>query len=635
MADVAVRAASSNGTSGGVRLSRLPGGHMATLLIKEHLVTPENMDTAIRVQERLGGARFLSTVLVELGIISEDDQRRIIRKHGRTFRMGELVCELGYITPEQLQHAEKEFSRHDGRRFGEVLLDLGYINERQLAQALSEQLSLPLMHVEPTMVDKTLLRDFSLPFMKKHMFVPLESDEKRISLVMADPLDQKLIAQIESQTKLNAVVSIGLPSVLLSVIDKLMVGAEKGASEKDYAAEVLDSILLAAVRDRASDIHMEPLAEHMQVRFRMDGVLIHKMNLNADTAMRVISRLKVLAGMDISEKRRHQDGRYTCEIMGTEVDFRVSSYVTLYGENIVMRILRRDSGLITLEQIDMNRTLVERFKHDALDIPTGVIMVTGPTGSGKTTTLYAAVDYLNRPTNKIITIEDPVEFVIDGIMQCSVDSRVGRSFEDSLKSIVRQDPDIIVIGEVRDRKSAEVGVQAALTGHKVLTTFHTEDSIGGLLRLIDMGIETFLISSTVVCILAQRLARRICPDCRQLYLPDQRLARLVGFDDETLKNSTFYRGVGCGTCHGTGYRGRTALHELLILTDDVREAILARKTSQTIRQISCEKTDLLSLMEDGLYKVLRGATTVEEVFRVAPRTATRRPVEEVLRLMGE
>jgi len=338
--------------------------------------------------------------------------------------------------------------------------------------------------------------------------------------------------------------------------------------------------------------------------------------------------------MDIADNRRHQDGRFRRDISNTEVDFRISTYVTIYGENLVMRILRSSGGRKHIEQIDMDRALLERFKHEALDVPTGVILITGPTGSGKTTTLYAAIDYLNRPTSKIITVEDPVEYIIPGIIQCSVDPAAGRSFDDSLKAVVRQDPDIIVMGEVRDKKSAQVAVQAALTGHKVLTTFHTEDSIGGLLRLIDMGIETFLVSSTVVSILAQRLIRTVCPDCRQAYMPNRRIANLIGIDDETLRNHTFYRGTGCGTCYGTGYHGRTALHELLVLNEDVREAILERKTSHEVRQISCESTNLLSLMEDGMYKVLQGYTTPEEVYRIAPRSPSNRSVEEIFQLMG-
>ncbi|MDQ6987222.1 MAG: GspE/PulE family protein, partial [Mariprofundaceae bacterium] len=443
--------------------------------------------------------------------------------------------------------------------------------------------------------------------------------------------------EIETRTDKKVDVAIGVQSVIETLINRIAQGAGSCApgENHDSVLDVVDAIFLAAIRNRASDIHIEPLSDRVRVRLRMDGVLIHHTDMPPELAIRVTSSIKVMAEMDIADSRRHQDGRMFRKIGHVEVDFRVSTYVTLYGENLVMRILRRDGGLKTLEQLQMNKGMLGRFKHEALDVPTGVIIITGPTGSGKTTTLYAGVDYLNHPNTKIITLEDPVEFAIDGIMQCSVDKKAGRDFNASLKAVMRQDPDIIVLGEIRDKLSAEVSVQAALTGHKVLTTFHTEDSIGGLLRLIDMGIETFLISSTVVSILAQRLARTICPDCRQAYLPDPRIARLIGLDQETMNNNPFYRGVGCATCNGTGYFGRTGLHELLVLNDPVREAILERKTSHEVRDISCATTKLLSLMENGMYKVLQGMTTVEEVYRMTPRSAGRRTIAEVISLMEE
>lgn len=522
-----------------------------------------------------------------------------------------------------------------GKRIGQILLELEMINDRQLAQALSEQLSQPMIYLDIDMIDADLARQFGIGFMKANMMIPYDVGEFKVSIVTSDPLNDRGIREIEERLGKKAIISIAAASSILLLLDKLSSKVGKQVEIKDQVAEVADSILLAALRDRASDIHLEPMEDHLRVRYRMDGVLIHKLNIPKDLATKVITRLKVLGEMDISDTRRHQDGRVSEKIGDTHVDFRMSTYVTVYGENLVMRILRRDGGLKSIEQLKMSRGVLERFKHDALDVPTGVIIITGPTGSGKTTTLYGAVDYLNRPTTKIITIEDPVEYVVPGIMQCSVDNKAGRSFEDSLKSVLRQDPDIIVMGEVRDKYSAQVAVQAALTGHKVLTTFHTEDSIGGLLRLIDMGIETFLISSTVVSILAQRLIRTICPDCRQAYMPNKRIANLIGLDDATLQNHTFYRGVGCGTCHGTGYHGRTALHELLVLNEDVREAILEQKSSHEVREISCRSTDLLSLMEDGLYKVLLGFTTAEEVYRIAPRSASTRTVEEIIQLMGD
>jgi len=627
----------SNKSQPSVSLEQVPGIQFAKILLDNNIVSQSQIEKAIRVQKRLGSNRLISAIFIELGIISQDEHRRIIRKHGREFRLGELAVELDYVSLEQLEEALKAMKTMRGKRMGEIMQKLEFINERQLAQILSEQLNLPLQHLELGMIDKELFDRFSLRFLKNNLIIPYDQSEAKISLICADPLNDAAIRDIEQQQDKAAVVTIGVRSLLESLFSKLETRSKQPNSEerKDHIVEILDSILLSAIRDYASDIHIEPLETSVRIRFRMDGVLLHKMDLPAETAHKVVARIKVLSEMDIADSRRHQDGRMAQIVHGIGVDFRVSTYVTTFGENLVMRLLRRDGGIKSIDQINMNPGLLQRFKHEVLDVPTGVVLITGPTGSGKTTTLYSAIDYLNRSSTKIITLEDPVEYVVNGIMQCSVDIKAGRNFEDSLKAIVRQDPDIIVLGEIRDQMSAEVAVQAALTGHKVLTTFHTEDSIGGLLRLMNMGIESFLISSTVVSILAQRLIRTICPDCRQAYMPNKRIAKLIGLDDETLKNHTFYRGTGCGTCYGTGYHGRTTLHELLILNEEVREAILEEKTSHEIRQISCESTNLLSLMEDGLYKVIHDMTTAEEVYRIAPRSLSHRTVSEVCRLMGD
>ncbi|MDX8406122.1 MAG: ATPase, T2SS/T4P/T4SS family [Mariprofundus sp.] len=615
-------------------LCEQPGGLFASILVDEAVLTVVQVKKAVRVQAKLGGSKLLSTIFTELGMLTDDEHRRLVRKHGSKFRLGNLFCELGYITLAQLSQAETVLGQSPGKRIGQIFRELGMIDDRQLAQALSEQLGLPLMHIDLNGVDRQLLQQFSIKFMRKHMVIPYEISASCVSIATANPLYNPAIEEIEQRLRKTAKLAIVAETAVSALLDKLETADGKGGDQQDQVAEIVDSILLAAIREHASDIHIEPMEMHTRIRLRLDGVLIHKLDLPAELAHRVVSRLKVLACMDISDTRRHQDGRFTREVGHESADYRVSTYVSLYGENMVMRVLRSSGGLKNIEQISMSRGLLDRFKYEALDVPTGVILITGPTGSGKTTTLYAAIDYLNRPTTKIITVEDPVEYIVPGIIQCSVDATAGRSFDESLKAVVRQDPDIIVMGEVRDRASAQVAVQASLTGHKVLTTFHTEDSIGGLLRLIDMGIETFLISSTVVSILAQRLIRTICPECRQAYMPNKRIANLIGLNDAALRAHTFYRGTGCGTCYGTGYHGRTALHELLVLNEPVREAILEQRSSHEVRQISCETTQLLSLMENGLYKVLQGLTTVEEVYRVVPRTVSHRTIEEIYKLMG-
>ena len=333
----------------------------------------------------------------------------------------------------------------------------------------------------------------------------------------------------------------------------------------------------------------------------------------------MIGRIKVMAGADIAERRRHQDGRIQYETPRGTVDIRVSIYATIHGEKVVMRLLNNRDTLLTIRDIGMAPRMLEALQRDALDAPSGVVMVTGPTGSGKTTTLYAAVNYLNDANTSIITAEDPVEYMIDGISQCSINPKINVSYAETLKHIVRQDPDVIVIGEIRDQFSAEVAINAALTGHKVLTTFHTEDSIGGLIRLLNMNIEAFLISSTVVSVIAQRLVRRVCPQCAEPHvLTPGELARL-GYQPAEASGLTFARGRGCPACRHIGYKGRVAVFEILVLNELVRDALLSRKTAYEIRRVCVEASGLVTLLEDGITKAAAGLTSFEEIIRQLPR----------------
>ena len=396
----------------------------------------------------------------------------------------------------------------------------------------------------------------------------------------------------------------------------------------------VNDILRNAVAHGASDIHIEPMKDKLRVRLRLDGVLVQSLDLPVDAIRPLTSRIKVMAGADIAEKRRHQDGRMMFEHDGAKIDLRVSFYSTIHGEKIVLRLLNNRSHLLDIHELGMAPRVLERFRNDVLDVPSGVVLITGPTGSGKTTTLYGAINHLNNINTSIITAEDPVEYMISGINQCSINAKIGITYEETLRHIVRQDPDVIVIGEVRDRFSADTAIQAALTGHKVLTTFHTEDSIGGLLRLLHMDIEAFLISSTVVSVVAQRLVRRVCPSCREKHelTPDE--IRRLGYNPKESGPIVFSRGGGCTQCRHLGYKGRTAVYELLILNEPVKEALIQRRTSYEIRRISTESTGLVSLLEDGILKAESGLTTFEEIIRTLPRLAKPRPLAELRRLQG-
>jgi type IV pilus assembly protein PilB len=350
---------------------------------------------------------------------------------------------------------------------------------------------------------------------------------------------------------------------------------------------------------------------------------------------RITSRIKIMAGADISERRKHQDGRIVVLCDGKEIDLRASFYVTVHGENTVLRVLDRAKNLVGLDELGFAPRMLRRYVDNVLESASGILLITGPTGSGKTTTLYSSLDYVNNPEKKVITCEDPVEYVITGLSQCSVNEKVGPTFSDTLKAIVRQDPDVIVLGEIRDRMSAHTAIQSALTGHRVYSTFHTEDAVSALVRMVEMDLEPYLVASTLSAVLAQRLVRKICPKCREDCRPSSRELRLLGIAREDVASRSFKRGKGCEECHGTGYRGRLGIYELLILTDAIREAVIAHAPAHEMRGLAVATEGYVSLLEDGIGKVLLGETTFEEVLDKVPRTSPARRVPEILEAISE
>jgi type IV pilus assembly protein PilB len=607
------------------------------LLVREKILTAKQVEYAARVLAKIETSRSTLEVLKELNFVDDDQIKDACRRSRVPMCIGNLLVELGYIAYEDVQRALKiQSEQQKSKKLGEILLDRRMIDERSLIEALSLQLGFP--HIEPEFseIDQKLFGSVNSKLYEKHDVIPIRREEGGVLVAFADPLDPGDLEAVKRVFGNKFIPAIARKSAIKHTVRRCLTGAGRqkiSPSDENSIIKLVDDILLAAVERDASDVHIEPMKEIMRIRFRQDGVLINFQEFKAKIMPALTNRIKVLCDVDITEKRRHQGGRFYFDYPGGQVDLRVSFYVTVHGEKIVLRLLNRKGVLINIDDIGLSPRMLERFKEDALYLPSGVILITGPTGSGKTTTVYSCINHINNPETSIITAEEPVEYIIDGIAQCSINPRINLTYEETLRHIVRQDPDVIVIGEIRDRFSAEVSVQAALTGHKVLTTFHTEDSIGGLVRLTNMNIEAFLISSTVVSVLAQRLLRKICPKCAVPYKPKPADLQRIGYSPGDIKGAEFRKGLGCDQCQYTGYRRRVGIFELLILDEEVRSAIIEQKTSQELRTISIESTGLVTLLEDGLLKAAAGLTTIDELLRSLPRLQKPRPLTELRRLL--
>ncbi len=608
-------------------------------LVAEGVISDVQLERALRVQKLLEQPKQLGEVLVDLGYAKKQAINNAIKKHGGTMRLGDILLEQGIIAQEALTSA-LALQRERGIRLGQALVEIGAVNERTLMQNLAHQLNVPFIEPSFGMISQDLFTGVSPDFLSNHCFVPFSKNADGITVVIVGNIEsQETRHAVESLYQGQVEFALGPEDAIRQTIEDFGRFRRGGAdfvsaktSSEETVVRLVDNLFHQAIEERASDIHIEPMARKVRVRYRIDGVLVYKTDLPLELLPNVISRIKVMADVNITEHQRHQGGRIEIKYKEREYDLRLSVFVSVHGESAVLRVLNRDMALVPLDELGMVPPMLERFRNDVLDPPTGVVLITGPTGSGKTTTLYSSIDYCNDIGRKILTAEDPAEFMIDGIVQCSIYDKVGRTFDSTLREMVRQDPDIIVMGEIRDKISAQVAIQAALTGHKVYSTFHTEDTIGGLLRLIDMDIETFLISSTVISVLAQRLLRRICPKCATAHLPNAKEVMALGLDMVEVRRHEYHRGKGCRYCSYTGYRGRIAAYELLVLNEQVKEAILQRQSSQHIREISTESTGLVSMREDAIAKVLQGVTTFEEVLKQTPRTFTTRPLQQIINM---
>jgi general secretion pathway protein E len=553
-----------------------------------------------------------------------------------------VLVEQGWLSPEALEEG-LEAQAENGERLGQILVQQKKITEPQLLNALSLQLDLEVMEsIDDKELRFDLVEQLPIQYLKKHEIFPFQSEDGTLRIAVNDPLDLEVLDDLRILYGQNEIRAVLVPArEILSAInrtygqandtaDKIMQDlGEEGDSqhlftELEVGEDLLDEtseapiiklvnhIFSQAVKSQASDIHIEPYQQHLQVRFRLDGVLHNVLSPPRRLHAAIVSRIKVMARLDIAEKRLPQDGRTDVKIGERLVDVRVSCLPTAFGERVVLRLLEKSGKLLSMEEIGLTAWALAEMKR-LLNLSHGIILVTGPTGSGKTTTLYAALSYINSPDKNILTIEDPIEYQLDGIGQMQVNPKINLTFASGLRSMVRQDPDVILVGEIRDRETAEIAIHAALTGHLVFSTLHTNDSASAVTRLTDMGIEPFLVSTAVRAIIAQRLVRLLCPHCKETYEPEEAQWAELGSSREVA--GPIFRADGCEKCLETGYRGRTGIYEFLLLSEAIRGLVLNTSDANQINR-AARAEGMASLREDGINKVMEGRTTISEVLRV-------------------
>jgi len=573
----------------------------------------------------------------------------------RRKRLGEILTSWEILAPNALADAIAYASEH-GKRIGEALVELELVSEEDVSKALATQFDLEYVDLDKNVVVPAALELVPQELITRHTILPMSKDGERLKIIIHDPLDLELLDMLRFRlnmeidtalapkgkiqrfidtflTKVDtsmdqAIEEIDRDGDLLQDEQTAMKKARIAGEEADAPVVKLINLLIhEAVRMRASDIHIEPMTDRVRVRYRIDGVCIVRDNVPKGMQSPVLARLKIMSGIDIAERRLPQDGRIRMRIAKQDIDFRVSSLPAYHGESIVLRILRPDSVAIGVVGLGFEQDDYDRFKQ-IIRQPNGIFLVTGPTGSGKTTTLYAALQELNRPDKKIITAEDPVEYNFTGMNQCQVREDIGLSFARILRAMLRQAPNIILVGEVRDREVGEVAIQAALTGHLVFSTLHTNDATSAITRLIDMGIKPFLVASSIQAIMAQRLIRKICPECKEVDpAPDKFVLRMLGITDADLEGKQVYRGVGCQRCGDTGYRGRQGIFEMLEMNNEIRELAFVRAPTGKIRR-AARASGMRTLLEDGKLKILRGITSPDEVVRITQQEGAVMMAEE-------
>ena len=559
-------------------------------------------------------------------------------------RIGDILIEKGLITPQQLEEAIEMQINGNPKKLGEIFVEIGVITREELYEVLQYVYETEYVDLSNYVIDPEVISLISEKTALRLKLIPISKNNGELIIAMANPLDVYAIDFVRDHTKIKKITSLMAPEEDIlnaitnyyelgeydDIIERL--GAEvvfkdeeeeedskrlEAISKEAPIIQLVNMLIVQGVKDRASDVHIEPDEKGLLVRFRIDGMLHDIRTLPNAIKSAIVSRIKILAKMDIAERRLPQDGRFQVKFGTREVDLRVSTIPTVLGEKVVLRLLDKSKGLIKLDQLGFIPEQLEEFKS-IIYKSYGIILLTGPTGSGKTTTLYAALNEVNSKDKNIITVEDPVEYKLNRINQIQVKQKINLTFANTLRSILRQDPDIIMVGEIRDAETAQIAVQAALTGHLVLSTLHTNDAASAITRLIDMDVETFLISSSVIGVIAQRLVRVICENCKEEYEPGKDV--ISGLNIKANSNAdgkvTLYRGTGCSMCKNTGYYGRTSIYELIVLDEEIRSLIISKASNNIIKDAAIKK-GMKTLKDSGLEKAMQGITTIEEVLRVA------------------
>ena len=561
-------------------------------------------------------------------------------------RIGQILVEQGIVTEAQVREALEQ-TKVQGGALGQMLVQLGYTTEDDVIHALAEQAGMEVIELDNIdTIPSEVLDRVSASLARIYRIVPIRVENDTLTVAMADPLNVNALDDLRIMLGVDVTGAVSSESAIDNAIEKFYADRRESVEElldemeqsvSEFRLEYADSsrsfdldtlqemamsapvikllnlILLQAIKDQSSDVHFEPFEDEFKVRYRVDGVLYEMIPPPRHLALAVISRIKVMAELDISETRLPQDGRIELFISGNPIDLRVSTLPTLFGESVVMRVLDRSVVALDVERIGLLADELDVLKR-LMDRPHGVVLVTGPTGCGKTTTLYSALNYINDVGIKVITTEDPVEYDLPGIMQVQINEAIGTTFASCLRSILRQDPDKILVGETRDLETAQICMQASLTGHLVLSTLHTNDAPSAVTRMIDMPVEPFLLCATLQAVVAQRLVRTICVRCKREYEPTPDMLERLGLTPETAEGRTFYYGAGCSECNNTGYRGRTAIFEIMRISERMRQLIMQKSSTQEMRELAREE-GMRTLREGGLLKIFDGETTIEEVIR--------------------